>query len=389
MKSFFKILAFVITILFGSAPQARAQQADVSYQIFYDQLSPYGDWVNYQDYGYVWIPDADPEFEPYSTDGHWVFTEYGWTWMSNYPWGWAPFHYGRWDYDNYYGWLWIPGNEWGPAWVSWRRADGYYGWAPMGPGITLSISFGSSYDSSNDHWIFVRDRDIVRSDINHYYISSNDRYRIVRNSTVINNSYTDSRRQTKYAAGPTREDFQKSTGRQVIPVAIQEYNEPGRNENNGHVGIYRPEIRRNDNKGRDVSPTRVTNLKDVKRPSERNGKREINTRRETQTETTQPTNNQPQNIRRESQKETKQETNNSQNIRRESQKETKQDQSTPPQNTREEQKNTNEVKIRPSQNTGREENNKNVVKTNPSQNTRREQANDQEKKSKTDNDKKK
>ncbi len=64
-------------------------------------------------------------------------TEYGWTWLSDYPWGWAPFHYGRWDFDNSFGWFWIPGNEWGPAWVTWRRANGYYGWAPMSPGINL------------------------------------------------------------------------------------------------------------------------------------------------------------------------------------------------------------------------------------------------------------
>src|SRR5580658_10431559 len=42
----------------------------VSTQVFYDQLSPYGQWVNYPNYGYVWIPSAGIDFSPYSTEGH-------------------------------------------------------------------------------------------------------------------------------------------------------------------------------------------------------------------------------------------------------------------------------------------------------------------------------
>src|SRR5436305_14078333 len=67
-------------------------------QVFYDNLSPYGQWVEHPTHGYVWLPYAEAGFTPYSTNGHWVYTEYGWTWASNYDWGWALFHYGRWDY---------------------------------------------------------------------------------------------------------------------------------------------------------------------------------------------------------------------------------------------------------------------------------------------------
>jgi hypothetical protein len=97
---------------------------------FYDDLSPYGQWVQTPEYGRVWIPDAGPDFQPYASNGHWVMTEYGNTWVSDYAWGWAPFHYGRWYQDRYRGWAWIPGRDWGPAWVSWRSGGGYYGWAP-------------------------------------------------------------------------------------------------------------------------------------------------------------------------------------------------------------------------------------------------------------------
>jgi hypothetical protein len=272
MKSIIKVsvllfLAIITSVIFGK--QASAQQPNVSFQVFYDQLSPYGEWVNYPNWGYEWIPDAGPDFVPYSTQGHWILTDDGWTWMSDYSWGWAPFHYGRWDYDQYYGWFWVPGNEWGPAWVTWRRADGYYGWAPMEPGISLSATFGRAYDVHDDHWIFVKDRDIDRADINHYYISRTDQDRVVRHSSVINNTYIDSRRHTTYVTGPASADIQKITGRKLNSAAIQEYNKPGQDLSNGHLQIYRPVVMKNNDKEMKPAPSRITNLKDVKQASER------------------------------------------------------------------------------------------------------------------------
>src|SRR3546814_14192688 len=93
----------------------------VSFQTFYDELAPHGEWIDDPEYGYIWLPYAEQGFQPYATNGHWVMTNYGNTWVSDYEWGWAPFHYGRWTYTDYYGWAWIPGYERGPAWVSWRR----------------------------------------------------------------------------------------------------------------------------------------------------------------------------------------------------------------------------------------------------------------------------
>ena len=144
MKTTIKIFAICITMIISIViipKQVSAQQISVSYQVFYDQLSPYGQWVDYPGYGYAWIPDAEPGFAPYSTNGYWIMTDYGMTWVSNYTWGWAPFHYGRWYYDDFYGWLWVPDTEWGPAWVIWRHSYGYYGWQPMQPGISVYISF--------------------------------------------------------------------------------------------------------------------------------------------------------------------------------------------------------------------------------------------------------
>jgi len=272
MKSKIKILAICLSLLAFSvlfARQVSAQQSEVSFQVFYDQLSPYGQWVDYPNYGYVWIPDAGSDFVPYSTKGHWIMTDDGMTWVSDYNWGWAPFHYGRWDYDNSYGWFWIPGNEWGPAWVSWRRASGYYGWEPMGPGVSISMSFGREYDSHNDHWVFVQDRYIDRSDMNRFYANRVDHDRIIRNSTIINNTYVDSGRHTTYASGPSRDDIQKSTGRKVTSVPVQENIKPGQKMSNGHFMIYRPQVITNDKQQKPV-PTRLTNIKDVKQPQQNN-----------------------------------------------------------------------------------------------------------------------
>src|ERR1039458_8402512 len=108
-------------LLFTTAGfKAHAQDVQVSFQTFYDNLSPYGQWVSDPQYGNVWVPNEEGNFRPYGSRGHWVMTDYGNTWVSDDPWGWACYHYGRWTYDNYYGWIWVPGYEWAPAWVSWR-----------------------------------------------------------------------------------------------------------------------------------------------------------------------------------------------------------------------------------------------------------------------------
>jgi hypothetical protein len=301
MKSNIKNLAILLTLFISVVilpKQSAAQQEDVSFQVFYDQLSPYGQWVDYPNYGYVWIPDVGSDFAPYSTAGHWILTDDGWTWVSDYDWGWAPFHYGRWDYDNNYGWFWVPDTVWGPSWVNWRSSDGYYGWSPMQPGISLSVSFGSGYDSRNDHWNFVRDRDFDRPNINRYYVNRSDHDRIIRNSRVINQTYFDNSRRATYVYGPKREDVQRYTGRNVSPVHIQENNRPGQSVNNGQLRIYRPDIKKNDNKDQRPVPSKIINLKDVKRPSERNGSNQPpkinpfdNNKREQQPNTVSPPNN--------------------------------------------------------------------------------------------------
>lgn len=270
IKSF--ALLFVLIVSFAWSPrQSQAQRTYVSFQVFYDQLSAYGQWVDHPDYGYVWYPDVSAGFEPYFTNGHWIFTKFGWMWISDYPWGWATFHYGRWEYDDTYGWFWIPGDVWGPAWVVWVASGGYYGWAPMGPGISIRISFGVNYYRRHRHWIFIRRQYIDRPDFYRYRVRRTDNDLYIKNSRVIENTYIDRNRRATYVAGPRRTDVQRITGRRINPLSIENDNKPGQNIIRNRVRIYRPEVRKGDSQGRKPAPSRVTKQKDIRRSSGRGG----------------------------------------------------------------------------------------------------------------------
>jgi hypothetical protein len=256
------------TVPYESGQQSRYNDAYYAdYSAFYDNLSPYGHWVEYPAYGYVWIPDAGRNFFPYVTDGRWVLTEFGWTWVSDYEWGWAPFHYGRWDYDNYYGWFWVPDNQWGPAWVIWRRADGYFGWAPMRPGTSPGTGLTGSNTRDIERWSFVREKDFGRSDLQSRYVNRRNNEEIFRNSTVINNSYIDSRRDAVYISGPRPEDVRRITGRKTAVVEINDTGNPGTRITRSGMSIYRPVIK-NDSSNR-IAPPELSDPREVPSAQER------------------------------------------------------------------------------------------------------------------------
>lgn len=100
-------------------------------------LDGYGQWIETDDYGQVWRPDATVvgvDFTPYESGGSWQYTDAGWAFACDYDWGWLPFHYGRWAWFQDY-WGWVPGYRWAPAWVEWRHGGGIVGWRPMAPRI--------------------------------------------------------------------------------------------------------------------------------------------------------------------------------------------------------------------------------------------------------------
>lgn len=265
-KLFIRILILFVAISafsYVKAPKAEAQRS-VSYQTFYDDLSPYGDWVYHNNYGYVWSPRVSGNFRPYSTNGHWVYTRHGWTWVSKYRWGWAAFHYGRWFRDRYYGWVWVPDTQWAPAWVTWRSSQGYFGWAPVGPGISIEIAFGNNYNVPYDDWRFVREGDFGRNDLDNYYVPSTNYTTIINNSTIINNIQIDNSQHIQYNAGPALGEVERRSHRTFTPVTIRESSKPEENLGNNELRIYKPEVKKEGDGGRKPAPTKVATWKDSK-----------------------------------------------------------------------------------------------------------------------------
>ena len=220
--------------------QQSAVQPPVGFNDFYNQLSPYGSWVNIAPYGQVWIANV-PNFQPYYTKGYWTYTTYGWTWVSDYPWGWAPFHYGRWGYHNSYGWYWVPGYVWGPAWVAWGSGSDMYGWAPLMPGMNFGVTLSMNLFPSS-YWTFMPGRYMGMTNIGNYYVNRSRNVTIIKNTTIINNYGTENNR--RYTMGPSATEVQRYTGRTIQPMRVTNVSDNrsagvGSNE----LRVYRPVTR--------------------------------------------------------------------------------------------------------------------------------------------------
>jgi hypothetical protein len=202
-----------VGVLPGTAGAARAE-ADVSVGVFYDTLSPHGEWVEVRGVGRVWRPSrtiVGADFEPYASGGHWVYTDYGWSFESERDWGWAPFHYGRWYDDPSYGWLWVPGTVWGPAWVDWRFGGGYVGWAPLAPvGVTVIVA------PAPRRWCFVQTANFTQRRVWDYRVPRERAPAVLASTRVIRNDVTF--RGARWNAGPSARRIAVAGGRPVTAV---------------------------------------------------------------------------------------------------------------------------------------------------------------------------
>ncbi|HEV7230098.1 MAG TPA: DUF6600 domain-containing protein [Bacteroidia bacterium] len=247
----------------------KAQAQRVSVQVFYDELSPYGTWIDYPSYGYVWLPSVEAGFSPYATAGHWVWTEDGWLWVSDYDWGWAPFHYGRWYMDDSYGWMWIPGEEWAPAWVAWRTCPGYYGWAPLYPGISIGVTFGDPYYARRDSWVFVQKEYITDPNVSRYYGPRSSNESLLNKSTYISRTAPTSSGRSRYIPGPDRGEVERVTGKPVHAVTIRDNPRPGQTVASNEVRLYRPQVTRGPVNGTRPAPAHVASLREARSPAGR------------------------------------------------------------------------------------------------------------------------
>ena len=229
---------------FSLATKAQAA-TNISVNInFYDDLSPYGNWVSYED-RYVWLPeDVDARWRPY-TEGHWAYTRrHGWIWVSDERFGWATYHYGRWGYARDIGWYWVPGRRWAPAWVAWSYDDDDIAWAPLPPDrhddVNIVISFG---DIPDYYWQGVSTSAFLSVDLSGHIFSDRDRVRRViqsgepqtvriENNIVVNNVIK-------------VDDIEKKTKKKVAVLeekAVDNSDAAGKADGNS-VGIFNPEVK--------------------------------------------------------------------------------------------------------------------------------------------------
>jgi DNA segregation ATPase FtsK/SpoIIIE-like protein len=213
---------------------------------FYDDLAPYGNWVERPSYGWAWRPRAVAStWRPYAA-GHWAWTDEGWTWISDEPYGWATYHYGRWYDDPDYGWEWIPGNEWAPAWVSWQEGDDYVGWAPLPPSVDYRPGVDLQVSLAPDAYVFVPERQFLAPRVRDYFVPRTDYGRIfpaTRNITrynVVNNQI--------FNQGVPVDRLQRVIGRpvpryQIADLGANERHQGARIAQN-RVAIFRPQVER-------------------------------------------------------------------------------------------------------------------------------------------------
>jgi len=179
-----------------SQPRSRRDEpVTTGYTTFYNKLEPYGDWIETNDYGYVFHPreaEGSSRWRPY-TDGRWVYTDAGWTWISEEPFGWATYHYGRWTRLHGIGWVWVPGNQWAPAWVSWRKSHDYVGWAPLPPEAQFDRRTGirnwsdSYYDVGPDQYCFVASQEFGAPRVQQTLLPPERNVAIINQTTNVTN----------------------------------------------------------------------------------------------------------------------------------------------------------------------------------------------------------
>jgi hypothetical protein len=240
------VLAICSPVSAQPYPHQTGAQVDVG--IFYDSLSPYGDWLEMPDYGWSWAPRVDRGWRPY-TRGQWIMTDDGWYWDSDEHFGWAAYHYGRWINHPYYGWIWIPGTEWAPAWVSWRHGNGYTGWAPLPPRATWQAHVGlniggldiDAFIGANDY-AFVPNRSFVDHGIYQRVLPPTQNVTIINvtnnvtNYTVVN--------QRVFNGGIAVANVEKAVGRRVLRARTIDVDRAGgpKRVKPDEIAVFRPRV---------------------------------------------------------------------------------------------------------------------------------------------------
>lgn len=287
----------MVGLLLPLAPRATAD-TEVSLDLFYDNLSPHGSWIEVADYGYCFQPSvavSNSDWRPYA-DGYWAYTDLGWTWVSYEDFGWATYHYGRWANLDSFGWVWVPGYEWGPAWVSWRTGGDYVGWAPLPPQRGEVVYAGTAITNQVDiqfgigplYYNFVDIRYIGEPVLRGRILPPSRNVTIINNTVNVTNiTYSNS---VVHNYGPDYNRLNQYSTRPVQRLSIQRETAVGANLAQGRQGnlnrvsgnqltVVAPTIQKSQQQ---VAPKQVKAK--VEKPTVQTGWKGINNRQQVEAE---------------------------------------------------------------------------------------------------------
>jgi hypothetical protein len=235
------------SVVAGVDPGAANPTSNVTDPEIDNTLAGYGQWIQSDDYGEIWRPDATvvgADFTPYESGGQWQDTDAGWAFASEYTWGWLPFHYGRWAWFHDY-WGWVPGHRWGPAWVEWRHGSAITGWRALGPGGGNGYRFHTHAggglivehrhaEQHEAHWRFATNRDFAQPHIRSH-LSNNlaENLRVtqrvnappIRSRTIV---HTNDVMHARFEPRPSRPVFGRDQRQMANPAMRPQYPTVGR-----------------------------------------------------------------------------------------------------------------------------------------------------------------
>ncbi|MGO8701945.1 MAG: DUF6600 domain-containing protein [Limisphaerales bacterium] len=191
---------------------------------FYNDLAPYGAWVEVPDYGLSWQPAVetiDADWCPYLDRGQWIDSDSGWYWLSDYTWGWAVFHYGRWIREPRFGWVWVPGKVWAPGWVAWRSTGDYYGWGPLPPGASV---LGAASAVTASSFVFVPANHFLSRQLRGKVVPPARAASLFAKSQLLKNYSLVSDKIVH--GGVSREEVAAATGKALKPVKLRSVSSP-------------------------------------------------------------------------------------------------------------------------------------------------------------------
>lgn len=248
----------------------------VSFQSFYDVLSPMGEWIQItkddidedlsdgegQSFSarsedevlFIWKPDTEKDWKPYSV-GKWEYTDHGWLWVSGDNWGNSTYNYGRWWNSPKFGWVWLPGYTWAPAWVKFKVSndDNYISWVALTPkakwdsekGIT-----GDNYRYSNkaSDWVVVDNMTFTGD------ISTSKLQPEVKVNSILSDSreITDIRTSEDMiiTGGPDVNRIEEKTGKKMKRKRLRFGRDKGKTIiGNDDVTVFKEQFRKYDGKG--------------------------------------------------------------------------------------------------------------------------------------------